>query len=214
MTTGENRRIKEDRDADDPFFGYLFAETPKSAEAVGWKPKENVFFLTTESPSTGANVLEVINVPAYSVNPIVYYPQLSGFGGTGLEVLTTINDTGAATTADLRRIVAGFSRLQPNWDDEGAVAISAETVERALQVIEHIAVVLERKRTTSSPSVLAFPDGSIFFKWIHGLKELNITVEGRNITAQRWQPLDAYHALGMWPISMDDTSEQVEWVLS
>jgi hypothetical protein len=116
--------------------------------------------------------------------------------------------------AALRRQIATFAKLGPNWDDEGARPIAPETLRRASKVVEHIAIVLERKNTESFPAVLPFPDGSVFFKWVHGSKELNITVDSDGVTAQHWQPLDAYHSLGLWPISVDDTSEHVEWVLT
>jgi hypothetical protein len=115
---------------------------------------------------------------------------------------------------NLRHKIESFSKFGANWDEEGAQAIPQTAIRSALRVVEHIAIVLQRKNTLSAPTVLPFPDGSIVFKWIHGSKELNITVEVNNVIAQHWQPLNAYHSLGLWSISVDDTSEQVEWVLT
>src|SRR5208337_2036958 len=120
----------------------------------------------------------------------------------------------AEAVSDLRRKVGGFATLAADWDREGAEPVSVETIDTSLQVIEHIAIVLERKNTVSTPSVRPFPDGSVFFKWIHGQKELAITVEGRRVEAQRWEPLNAFHSQGLWEISADGTSEHVDWVLT
>jgi hypothetical protein len=205
-------RAKKERAADDPFFGYLLSENTQLLEAVGIKPKSEAVDLTEGWGSTKVYFPQS-NGAAYSANAMVYYPQsISGF--TMLDQLTSIESGAAVGAADLRRRVASFSKLEANWDDEGARPVSQETIRHALQIVEHVAVVLERKNTASSPSVSAFPDGSIFFKWVHGPKELNITVDGRNVAAQHWQPLDSYRSLGMWPISVDDTSEHVEWVLT
>ena len=212
MATGARRANKE-RTADDPFFGYLLSENTDLLEAVGLKPTSEGFDLPQGLASTRVYFPQKSNVITYVVNPVVYHPYpTTEF--TMLEQITSLESGATAGTAELRRKIAAFSKLGANWDDEGARPISKETIRRALQVVEHIAVVLERKNTASFPSVLPFPDGSVFFKWIHGSKELNIVVEGNNVAAQHWQPLDAYHSLGLWPISVDDTSEHVEWVLT
>ena len=207
------RRAKKERAADDPFFGFLLSENTELLEAVGLKPRSGAFDLVEGQASTRVDFRQINNAITYLATPVVYHPQpTTEF--TMLEQITNLENGATAGTADLRRKIAAFSKLGTNWDDEGAQPISEETIRRSLQVVEHIAVVLERKNTASFPSVLPFPDGSVFFKWVHGRKELNITVVGNNVAAQHWQPLDAYHSLGLWPISVDDTSEHVEWVLT
>ena len=72
---------------------------------------------------------------------------------------------------NLRHKIESFSKFGANWDEEGAQAIPQTAIRSALRVVEHIAIVLQRKNTLSAPTVLPFPDGSIVFKWIHGSKE-------------------------------------------
>jgi hypothetical protein len=146
------------------------------------------------------------------VSSVVYQPfvgALSFVDELGLNERQT-----AAISSDLRSRVMGFSMLVPNWDGEGAEPISLETISTALHVIEHIAILLQRKNTSSKPSVRPFPDGSIFLKWIQGQKELAITVRGREIEGQHWEPLDSFQSQGLWEISVGDIPEHIEWVLT
>jgi hypothetical protein len=115
----------------------------------------------------------------------------------------------------VRRFIVDCMKLDHNWDNEGAEAISLETVTKAIAVINHAADVLKKQEFSDRliPSVHPFPDGSIFFKWIVGQKELTITVLDGSIEAQRWEPLDAFVSEGLWEISIDDIPEHVEWVL-
>jgi hypothetical protein len=116
--------------------------------------------------------------------------------------------------AALRRKINHYLQLKNNWDGEGAQVVSQPTINTALQVIEHIAIVLERKRTSVLPKVRASADGSIVFKWIFGNKELVITVIGTNLEVQRWEPLDAFQSQGLWEHPIDAAAEHVEWVLT
>jgi hypothetical protein len=211
-----------ERKPEGPLFGFLLAGYTPYTEAVGFKIEHPIF-----PPKERANTLAGIYVPPqhqslsyYSVDEtsggviraIVYQPTSTAsqvFGNWTRDTSRTM-----ANLSDLRRRVSEFSQLPRNWDREGAEPVSYETAATALQILERIAIVLERKNTSSFPSVRAFPDGSVFFKWIRGQKELAITVEGTNIEVQRWEPLDAFQSQGLWEISVDATAEHVEWVLT
>jgi hypothetical protein len=205
-----------------PLFGFLLAGSTPYTEAVGFKIEQPPF-----PPRECASTLEgVYAAPQHdtlgcyltdeatggTIRAIVYQPTSAGslvFGGW-----TSDSHRINANLPDLRRRVSGFPELPRNWDGEGAEPVSGETVATTLQVLERIAIVLERKNTSSLPSVRPFPDGSVFFKWICGQKELAITIEGTNVEVQRWEPLDAFQSQGLWEISVDATAEHVEWVLT
>jgi hypothetical protein len=197
-------------------FGYLqstgdaFVETVNRIEGTH-HPQSGCTFLKDliAASSQSSNTLLLDEHICYLIRPVVYQATC---GSTG--ILTSIATAGNAAVSYLRRKVTAFSVLPPNWDAEGAEAVSATTITTARQIIERIAIVLERIKASTAPSVMAFPDGSIFFKWIQGQKELTLTALGTEIEVQRWEPLDAYHSLGLWNVTIDDVLENVEWVLT
>jgi hypothetical protein len=218
------RRTKDrEQTQDDPLFGFLLAGSSRYLEAVGFKIEEPLF-PPQECASTISGIYVVPQHGTFAryiaadegiggmIRAVVYQPNFAA--SVGLDELAYNTFRTNAYMSDLRRKVAGFAQLSQNWDREGAEPISRETISTALQIIEHIAIVLERKNTSSLPSVRPFPDGSVFFKWICGQKELAITVEGRNLEVQRWEPLDAFQSQGLWEIPVDATAEHVEWVLT
>ncbi len=218
-TSAVRTRTEKDRAQDDPLFGYLLADNPQLLEAADliW---DQPIDLTPCRASTNIVFLDAcgsLTRPAPKlqgfVGSVIYRP-INAILSTMLDELYIADRRTNETLSELRRTVAGFAQLGPNWDGEHAESVSAETLATAERVVEHIAIVLERKSTSARPSVRAFPDGSIFFKWIQGQKELAITILDRTIEAQRWQPLEAFRSQGLWQISLDDISEQVEWVLT
>jgi len=219
MTTP--RWLTIDREQTEPAcFGFMLSDPNLFPEVVGVSVEDPWGFaqhcskvLTTVvlKPGSGKSAAFIAQG---DISHAVIYQRYVHACATALEDLYVALPRTLEAVSELRRKVETFGRLAANWDNEGAEPISAETVNTALQVIEHIAIVLERKNTISSPSIRPFPDGSIFFKWIRGQKELAITVEGRIVEAQRWEPLDAFHSLGLWEIPVDATSEQVEWLLT
>jgi hypothetical protein len=126
----------------------------------------------------------------------------------------TLTSTILGTVAALRAKVAALAQLKKNWDGEDGEPVSAETLATTTKVLEHISLVLSRKNILSSPSIRPFPDGSVFFKWVQGQRELTITIHGQNVDVQRWEPLDSYESQGLWEVSVDDTPEHIEWVLT
>jgi hypothetical protein len=199
---------------DDPFFGFLYGNTALVPELVGLK---------IQDPNAQAEQLS----DAFTSKYIYPRPRSQSPGLVGSVVYcrtcaAAVEDMfavaghspSAQKMAELRRKILGFAQLRPNWDGEDGEELSPETIATALKIVEHIAIVLGRKNTCAAPSVRPFPDGSVFFKWIQGQRELTLTVLGRSIEAQRWEPLDAYHSQGLWEISVDETPEHIEWVLT
>lgn len=215
------RKLTTDRDRpDDAVFGMLFGNSnlfPEvSAVRVGnavdiGQYLPNVLTTIVMRPAAGATV-DYFARPDTSMS-VIYQRYAQAYNCSAEDLVSTQART-AEMVSELRRKVSGMAQLSANWDGEGALAVSVETVDTSFSVIEHIAIVLERKNTNSIPTVRPFPDGSIFFKWIRGQKELAITVNGRDVEAQRWEPLDSFHSQGLWEISVDATSEQVDWVLT
>ncbi|HTC95721.1 MAG TPA: hypothetical protein VK699_19925 [Terriglobales bacterium] len=204
VTAIERRRTrdKEHTTRDDSLYGFIYAapfgETVRYVDSVPAKQCEH---------STA-----VFLHRAPEVFSVVYRPYTRV--STALDDLVLGERRVPAIVFDLRRKVTGFARLATNWDNDGAEAVSRQTVATAEQLIEHVALVLERKNTSTSPCVRPFPDGSVFFKWIQGQKELAVTVLGRHVEVQRWEPLDTFRSQGLWQISIDDVSEHIEWVLT
>jgi hypothetical protein len=126
----------------------------------------------------------------------------------------TLTSTISKTVAELHAKAAALAQLKKNWDGEDAEPVSTETLATTTRVLEHIFLMLSRKNSLSSPSIRPFPDGSVFFKWVQGQRELTMTVRGQSVDVQRWEPLDSYESQGLWEISVDDTPEHIEWVLT
>jgi hypothetical protein len=218
LTTIRTEDAEHEREG--PLFGFLLGGPTQYTEALGRKI-ELPSFPPRECASTIAGIYgtthytlgyQLTEERGGLIRAIVYQPTSAGslvFGGWSQEASRT-----NTSIADLRRKVSGFAQLPRNWDGEGAEPVSGETVAATLQILERIAIVLERKNTSSLPSVRPFPDGSVFFKWICGQKELTLTVDGQSIEVQRWEPLNAFQSQGLWEISVDATTEHVEWVLT
>jgi hypothetical protein len=202
---------------DTPLFGLFLANIPQFNE---WPGMERPRTLNETRYTSTYSIFECsplltghLICNPNNIGVIVYQPQIAA-GPVTLDVVSIVKRPSAATLAGLRRKIASLAHLGANWDGEGGEAPSPDTVGTAEQVTERIAIILERRDTSAEPSVLPFPDGSIFFKLIQGQKELAITILGRTIEAQRWQPLDAFRSEGLWDISVDDIGEHIEWVLT
>jgi len=126
----------------------------------------------------------------------------------------TLTSTISKNVAELCAKVAELAQLKKNWDGEDGEPVSAETLVATSRVLQHVFLMLSRKNALSSPSVRPFPDGSVFFKWVQGQRELTITIQGQSVDVQRWEPLDSYESQGLWEVSVDDTPEHIEWVLT
>ena len=220
MTTAPRWLTTEKEQTEPACFGFMLPDPNLFPEVVGVSVGDtsgfaqhlsNVLTMVVLKPGSGKSAAFLAQ--ADTAHAVIYQRFVQACR-TALEDLYVALPRTLEAVSELRRKVESFGKLAANWDAEGAAPISSETVNTALQVIEHIAIVLERKNTLSIPTVRPFPDGSIFFKWIRGQKEVAITVEGRNVEVQRWEPLDTFHSLGLWEIPVDATSEHVEWILT
>jgi len=214
------RWLTKDREqTEDAVFGLLFGSPTLFPEVSGVSVGGSRSFaqlpnvLTTVVLNTG-QVGSIEYIPQAEISRSVIYQRFAQAYKCAVEDMLFAELRTTEMVSELRRKVKDFAKLLPDWDSEGAEAISVETVNTALQVIEHIAIVLERKNTVSAPLVRPFPDGSIFFKWIRGQKELAVTVHGARVEAQRWEPLSAFQSQGLWEIPVGATPEHVDWVLT
>lgn len=221
MAMNTPRWLTKDREqAEESVFGVLFGSQNLFPEVSGvciGNPRSVAQYLPNVLTTIvlNAGLGESIEyVPPGEISRSVIYQPCAQSYKCAVEDMLFAEPRTREMISELRRRVNGFAALSANWDGERADPISAETVSTSLRVIEHIAIVLERKNTNSAPLVRPFPDGSIFFKWIRGQKELAITVDGWGVEVQRWEPLNAFHSQGLWEISVDATSEHVDWVLT
>lgn len=210
-----------EQEDDNPAFGFLMAQPPvQFYESEKGHITCNCLANTTGGSGIRPLVLNHLHAliddifaTGVVVRSVIYQPaSVSCF--RAVQDLFAVEGDRSQILSDLRRKILGFKSLAQNWDGEGADPISALTVTTALRTIEQIEVVLSRKNASSSPSVRAFPDGSIFFKWVFGNKELALTVYQSAIQVQRWEPIEAVHSLGLWEVPVDEIAEHVEWVLT
>lgn len=114
--------------------------------------------------------------------------------------------------ARLRAEAMGFAVLGDDWDGDGAREISLETVRTAGDVLG--AAEQASRAGAPVPRVQPFADGSVFFKWVHGDREVQITVKEREIAVQRWEPLDTFASQGRWEgISPAEIWDHIKWLL-
>ena len=94
----------------------------------------------------------------------LYLPELLPFVGHRVEIVVRDSEPSpgldAARIALLKTLEELFQRNQlPNWDGEGADAISTETYEVARRLLESL------PSNMPMPSVSAEPDGQLNFEW-------------------------------------------------
>jgi hypothetical protein len=114
----------------------------------------------------------------------------------------------------IRRELRAIEGYGGNWDEEGAEPFMEATIRTAHAVVNQIAsfAITQPEPLTTEPTVIPMPDGTILFKWIHGQKELAVTVENEAVEVQRWTPLAAYAAEGYWHTSPDRVGEHLTWL--
>jgi len=215
MRPAAARSLTMDKDKDEALYSVLFGECALAPELGIWVKDPGVIVINNTATVT------VVNVGVGGGSILMHqelapnlYARARCIGNTPTDAVESALKGEAKTVATLRQRLAGFTKLEENWDAEGGQAISAETITTAERLLEHIELILSRKNILSSPSVRPSPDGSVTFKWIQGQKELDLMVTGQAVEAQRWHPLESYESEGLWEISVDDTPEQIEWVLT
>jgi hypothetical protein len=206
-----------DREKDEALYSVLFGDCALAPE-LGIRVKDpGVIFGNSSATVTlfRTGVGSVCILMHRDIAPTnILYACAASVAHTPADAVNSALKEEAKALATIRQKLAGFTKLAENWDAEGGRAISAETLRTAERVLEHIELILSRKNILSSPSVRPSPDGSVTFKWIQGQKELDLVVTGQAVDAQRWHPLESYESEGLWEISVDDTPEQIEWVLT
>jgi hypothetical protein len=206
-------------DQDNPAFGFLMANLPTQYDtenSLTCTSPENITVWSGVKAAVIGSVNAIIDQVFASniiVRSVVYQPG-SFCRYKPFDDPFCIYRLEPIAIPELRMRVISFAGLAENWDGEDARPISEQTITTALRAIEQIAIVLGRKNTSSSPSVRAFPDGSIFFKWVHGSKELALTVLQESIEVQRWEPVENVHSTGLWEVPVDGVTEHVEWALT
>jgi hypothetical protein len=112
---------------------------------------------------------------------------------------------------DLMRIAS----LEPNWDGEGAEAVSQNAVKGATILLFLARSAMEQYAHSPGPmpTLYATVEGSVALKWIHGQKELKCTVLGDIVEVVRWRSLDRYESDGFWEIPVGRVGEHLEWLL-
>lgn len=217
------RRKEKESEKENPFFGFLYTDNPDFHEATCTKPPASRTAFRFSDAVRYVNCSTIVRHVGWqcgstprSIFPraVVYQPYNRRTESPVLDELSIATQRTTVMLSDLRRKISDFGLLKANWDGEDAQPITPETLATALQVLERLALVLERKNIASRPSARPFPDGSVFLKWIQGQKELAITVQDRTVEAQHWQPLDAFRSEGLWQISIDDVPEHIDWVLT
>lgn len=104
-----------------------------------------------------------------------------------------------------------FQQWLPNWNEAGAAAFAAETLDTAREVLQKLWDFSVGHDIDSKPNIAPLEDGSVRFEWTNRDKELFLTVLGRSIEAQRWHPLksvesETYHVIS--PLAIE---KELEW---
>jgi hypothetical protein len=112
-------------------------------------------------------------------------------------------------SAKLRRL----RKLEDDWDGESSVRVSDETTTTAEEIIKEVLHVALSHLVISTVRLGPLPDGSVRFECTHSNKELFLTVSGKVVEIQTWQPLESIEALGYWKTNVASTREHLEWLV-
>jgi hypothetical protein len=112
---------------------------------------------------------------------------------------------------DLMRIAS----LEPNWDSEGADAVSQIAVKATTILLLIARSAMEQSSFSSRPMPTLFPtaEGSVALRWVHGHKELKCTVLGDIVEVVRWSSPDRFESDGFWEVPVRSVGEHLEWLL-
>lgn len=138
---------------------------------------------------------------------------------TWTELLSTpvdaqhLSDAVRTRIRSLQARLRAMSKLEQDWDNEGAVAVQPKTVENAKRFIE---IILSSSLAhLLAPNVLVGPiaDGGIRFEWKNQNRELFITINDDSFEIQSWQPLEALDSEGYWKTDFDGVVPHIAWLL-
>lgn len=105
-----------------------------------------------------------------------------------------------------------FQEWQPSWNEAGAKVFNPDTVDRAREVLQNIWDFSVRREVRTKPNIVPLEDGSVRFEWVHGDKELFLTILDKSIEAQRWHPLATVESETYGVISPSDVQHELEWL--
>jgi len=114
-----------------------------------------------------------------------------------------------ALSTQLRRL----RKLQDGWDGEKASHISDETGNTVEAIIGQLLQVSLSSLAVPNVRLGPLPDGTLRFECTHLSKELFLTVSGKNVEVQKWQPLDSVESLGYWETDLQGVREHLEWLV-
>ena len=90
-----------------------------------------------------------------------------------------------------KKLIRVFADLEENWDSYGAVPITSDTITRALDLVDRLAVILlGHYSDIPEPFVAPCSDGGIQFEWDNDGRELEIVVSPDRL------PLRYFHIQG------------------
>jgi len=113
-----------------------------------------------------------------------------------------------------RKKISEFEKLCEGWDDEGALAISSDTIRNSRSVLRTMSTFLQSSGIRTFPALVPLPDGSVRFEWVNGDRELFLTVLHGNIEAQKWQPLGSVQSLSYAQMPPEKLPAELEWLAS
>jgi len=108
-----------------------------------------------------------------------------------------------------------LGNLGPNWDGEGAEAVSPVSVHtvRILLRLAREASARVPFAQYSLPSLFASIEGGICLKWDVGQRELKCVAVGETVEVIRWRSRDRFESDGFWELSAPKVAEHFEWLL-
>lgn len=112
-------------------------------------------------------------------------------------------------SAQLRRI----RKLQAGWDGDAAPVVTDETGGTAQEVIGRLQHAALSKLALSEVRLGPLPDGTLRFECRHSDKELFLTISGKDIEIQAWQPLNAVEAIFYGRTNAAGVGEHLEWLV-
>jgi hypothetical protein len=138
-----------------------------------------------------------------------------------VQQLTTIETVDAASLAQrvvikehsLSMQLRRLRKLEDGWDGEKASHISEETCNAAEALIGQLLQVSLSSLAIPSVRLGPLPDGNLRFECTHSSRELFLTISGKVVEVQKWQPLDSVESLGFWETDVRGAREHLEWLV-
>lgn len=101
-----------------------------------------------------------------------------------------------------------FSSLPPNWDGEGALAITPPTTAKAMDLLR----AMHSLSFEALPSIGPMPDGRYSFTWDSNDKELWIYVSDNDYTSHQWESKTQFESIVRTWRDSNTVTEFIEWL--